>query len=42
MCSDHYREKEYLRKIRSPTLRATVTKLRVDSNNTKEIWMFQI
>ncbi len=32
----HYREKEYLSKIRSPTLRATVTKLMVDSNNTKD------
>ncbi len=28
--------KKYLSKIRSPTLRATVTKLRVDSNNTKD------
>ncbi len=34
--SDHYRENKYLSKIRSPTLRATVTELRVDSNNTKD------
>ncbi len=33
--SDHYLEKQYLSKIGSPTFRATVTKLRVDSNNTK-------
>ncbi len=34
--SDHYRGKKYLSKIRSPTLRGTVTKLKVDSNNTKD------
>ncbi len=41
--SDHYREKQYLNKIRSPTLRDTVTKLRVDSSNTKDckLWSFR-
>ncbi len=34
--SDHYQKQQYLSKIRSRTLRATVTKLRVNSNNTKD------